>query len=201
MARGRPRKSGKRTKSGRLITPQTRDYGTEAAQMRRDIFGENGCDAIGRAYTIGALGQGHIATDRLRIARQIFAWYWPSVGMPGYTCALNQEPRGHSPEITPEQHREQLERERRMNARLAEARKCGHEAYRAFDQLVIDVNPDCGPDWLDLLVADWRYRKAGGSMPITPIMALIGANKRMKLALQALDAAGGLCERDLTIAA
>lgn len=190
MARGRPRKSGKRTKSDRLITPQTRDNGTEAAQARRDIFGENGCDAIGRAYTIGVLGQGHIATDRLRIARQLFAWYWPSVGMPGYTCALNQEPRGHSPEITPEQHREQLERERRMNARLAEARKCGHEAYRAFDQLVIDVNPDCGPDWLDLLVMHWRN-------PQPETIALLGARKRMKLALQALDAAGGLCERDM----
>jgi hypothetical protein len=201
MARGRPRKSGKRNGSGRLIAPQTRDYGTDAAQARRDIFGENGCDAIGRAYTIGALGTGHIATDRLRIARQIFAWYWPSVGMPGYRCALNQEPRGHSPEITPEQHQEDLVTERKMNAKLADARKCGHEAYRAFDQLVIDVNPDCGPDWLDLLYMEWAWVK-GTRNPITvPSMALLGARKRMKLALQALDAAGGLCERDLTIAA
>lgn len=201
MARGRPRKSGKRTKSGRLISERLRDNGTDAAQMRRDIFGENGCDAIGRAYTIGALGIGDIAKDRLTIARQLFAWYWPSMNLPGYRCPLNREPVGHSEAPSVEQHREQVERERRMNAKLEAARKTGHQGYHAFDQLVIDVNPDSGPAWLDLLVMEWAFSK---TLPVAKAdwsTALWNAHKQLGMAVKALDAAGGLSAQHLTIAA
>jgi hypothetical protein len=33
----------------------------------------------------------------------------------------------------------------------------GRNVRRSFDQLVIDVNPDCGPNWVDALLS----RKAG----------------------------------------
>ena len=44
---GRPRKTGPRTKSGRLKAVATFDKGTDQAQLRRELFAGNGYDSLG----------------------------------------------------------------------------------------------------------------------------------------------------------
>ena len=198
---GRPRKSGKRTKSGRLITDTRFDHGSEAAQARRSVFGDDGCDAIGRAFVAGLLGQGQTAKDRKSMARLIYAQYWPTINVPGYRCGLNQETGGFAPTPTVEQHREDYEREQRLTKRLEAARQCGHDTYRAFSQLVIDQHFDSGPDWLDLLVFEWLWRRSTGLTVQTPSMAYLHAQKMLGLAIRGIDAAGRLSESRLTIEA
>jgi hypothetical protein len=146
--KGRPRKPGKRNKSGRLLSSIPRDNGTDQAILRRDMFGENGADAIGRAFVIGALGTGTIARDRLAFARGMYADYWQWSPLANYRCALDKSPVGSS-EPTAERIEAMKRRDARLTRNLERARKAGHAEYRAFEQLVIDINPDSGPSWLD----------------------------------------------------
>lgn len=187
MAKGRPRKAGKRNKSGRLVSTAARDYGTDATMTRKAMFGENGCDAIGRAYVIGALGSGSLARDRLGFARALYGQYWAHIAQGGYRCALDQTPRGgNSASPTPEQHARQIERERRLNDQLADARSAGVAEYRAFSELVIDPMPDSGPAWLDRLCAGYFLSGLFGKVTLPEDMTAL------RRALRSMDCAMGV---------
>lgn len=184
--KGRPRKPGKRNKSDRLISSIPRDNGTDQAILRRSMFGENGADAIGRAYVIGALGTGTLARDRLAFARGIYADYWQWSPLAGYRCALDKSPVGSS-EPTPERIAAMKRRDDRLNRHLDRARSVGRPEYQAFEQLAIDPNPDCGPSWLDGLCMMYFLRSL-----LPDLKPRAEDATAINRALRALDAAMGM---------
>lgn len=177
MARaGRKRKQGKRTKSGRLsrASAYTYDKGTERAQAMQVLYGQDGADAIGRAYRAGFLGQGSEAKALLDTARNISNAYWQAYETGAIRCTLADQSSGSVVSID---HERVKRREQWLEDSLAFVNSMGHDVRRAFDQLCIDVNPDSGPAWLDRLLFADRSRKP---QPIADIATL-------RKALDALD--------------
>ncbi len=149
--RGRPRKSGKRTNADRLsragaILPF--DHGTEHAKAMQVLYGNDGCDAVGRAYRAGLLGEGSEAKALLDTARRIANAYWIAYSTGRYQCPLAD--RTHGPGV------ENPEQVRNREVWLSASLKSVNGSRRAFDGLVIDVHPDHGPQWLDQVIADKR---------------------------------------------
>lgn len=171
--RGRPRKAGPRNKSGRLITPI--DKGTEHAQAMYALYGEDGCDAIGRAYRAGLLGEGSEAKALLDTARAIAGAYWVAYSTGRYQCALGDRTHGN---VTQIDSKKAKAREEWLNGCLDVANRMGRDVRRAFDQLVIDINPDHGPSWIDELIHAKRAKYP----------APLAAKAQLRRALDALDA-------------
>ena len=158
MARtGRKQRAGKRTESGRLsragIAPLF-DKGTEHAQAMRALYGQDGADAIGRAYRAGLLGEGQEAKALLDLARSISNAYWQAYSTGSYTCPLGDRTFGNVAQID---HERVKRREIWLSGVLDFVRAMGHPVRRAFDQLVIDVHPDNGPIWLDAIL--WANKR------------------------------------------
>lgn len=154
----RKRKAGKRTASGRLsrAAAATFDKGTERAQAMQVLYGQDGADAIGRAYRAGFLGQGSDAKAMLDTARSIANAYWQAYETGRITCTLADRTHGTVIDID---HAKVKRREEWLEDCLRMVNRMGHDVRRAFDQLVIDVNPDSGPKWLDNLLWADRHRK------------------------------------------
>jgi hypothetical protein len=157
MGKGRKRKQGKRTKSGRLSRAgQVRfDQGSEHSQAMQSLYGQDGCDAIGRAFRTGLLGEGSDAKAMLDKARQVSNAYWHAFSTGSYTSAIADKTGGSTPSIPAEVA---LRREQWLNEVLDSLNSLGASERRHFDQLVIDVNPDCGPAWLDRLCSGSRQK-------------------------------------------
>lgn len=162
MARaGRKKKLGKRTPSGRLSRAKppalTYDKGTERAQAIQALYGQDGCDAIGRAYQAGFLGSGNEAKALLDKARSLFNAYWSAYGVGVVrksSTADNDNGSTHVPD-----HDKIRAREEKLRDDLHTVNRMGPAYRRAFDQLVVDVNPDNGPSWLDSLLWSDRHGK------------------------------------------
>lgn len=153
MKSGRKRKNGRRTPAGRLSRagiPVTYDRGTERVQAMQAIYGQDGCDAIGRAYRKGLLGQGNEAKAMLDIARSISNAYWAAYANGKITSAIGDKSGGT---VTNIDDAREWRREKLLNEHLAFVRTFGTSHRKAFYELVIDINPDCGPRWLDRLCA------------------------------------------------
>lgn len=108
-------------------------------------------DAIGRAHIAGLLGSGDRAKDLVVAARKIAWQYWrvfrPEFGTPDSLARFQpQAPTGR-----PDPERERI-LEDAMNDSLDSIGKAGRNVRTAFDQLVIDMNPDHGPAFLDRLI-------------------------------------------------
>lgn len=151
MARGRNRKQGKREKNGRLSrTGQPRyDKGTTRTQAMQELYGQDGVDAIGRAYRVGLLGDGQEAKALLDTARKISNAYWAAYANGRYSCPLGERTYGGTSQIPPQIA---AEREGWLSGRIDIINRLGRSHRRAFDQLVINKNPDCGPSWLDAML-------------------------------------------------
>jgi hypothetical protein len=151
MGKGRNRKAGKRTRSGQLSRagmPSARiDRGNDRAELRTSLYGTNGTDAIGRAFERGLLGTGNDAKAMLDTARAIHRAYWASYQTGPIRCALADRTGGQAREGEHDRKREQW-----LNAMLVTAERGGRPVRVLFDQLVIDINPDCGPSWLDRII-------------------------------------------------
>lgn len=177
MARaGRKRKAGKRTKSGRLsrAAEYTFDKGTEHAQAMVALYGQDGADAIGRAYRAGFLGRGSEAKALLDTARRISGAYWIAYETGAIRCTLGGSNSGSVASID---HERVKRREEWLEGCLRFVNGMGQDVRRAFDQLVIDPNPDSGPAWLDrLLLAE----KSRTPQPLADVAQL-------RRALDALD--------------
>lgn len=158
--RGRKRKAGRREPNGRLsrtkIPPVTFDKGTERTQAMQAIYGSDGSDAIGRAYRAGLLGSGSDAKAMLDTARKVANAYWQAYENGRYQCALADKSGGSVVDLDHERIRR---REEWLVEVLGFVNSMGHDVRRAFDQLVIDVNPDCGPRWLDQLLWADQHNK------------------------------------------
>ncbi len=180
---GRKRKSGQRTKSGRLSRAAqfTHDKGTERAQAMRALYGENWADPIGRAYEAGLLGSGNEAKNLLDTARSIHVAYWSAYVEQPIRCTLADRTFGNVIDID---HKRVKRREEWLNSVLDIAKKMG--VRRQFDQLVVDVNPDHGPDWLDRVIYDHRRRGPEHNDTATP-----ADHAHFRAALDALETIAG----------
>lgn len=152
MPKGRNRKAGKRTKTGRLSRagmPSVRvDRGNPVTELKTMLYGPNGSDAIGRAFERGLLGAGSEAKTMLDTARAIHRAYWAWYVNGPIRCALADRGGGSSSEdITRERRQEAW-----LNAMLKTAERGGRPCRVLFDQLVVDINPDQGPAWLDRII-------------------------------------------------
>ena len=152
MKAGRKRKTGARTKAGRLV--QALDRGTERVQAMQALYGPDGCDAIGRAYRAGLLGDGNEAKALLDTARKISNAYWQAYEQGGYQCALGDRSFGN---LTAIDHAKVKRREEWLAECLNVVNRMGRDVRRSFDMLVIDLNPDSGPRWLDAAI--WHSKR------------------------------------------
>lgn len=159
---GRKRKPGKRTETGTRLSRAGHvplfDKGTERAQAMQAIYGQDGSDAIGRAYKAGLLGEGDEAKALMDIGRRIANAYWQCYSTGGYSCPLGDRTFGNTADLD---HERIKRRELWLADVLGQVRV---EHRRVFDQLVIDVNPDNGPGWLDQMIYVQRQnigRKTG----------------------------------------
>jgi hypothetical protein len=137
-------KGAKRAKK-RKVGEVRRDAGTEAAQRKRELFGTDGSDAIGRAYRSGLLGED--GQTLLQTARSINRAYWAAYGQYSFTCALGSRTGAANDDDN------SLARERWLNATIREIDAMGRAHRKAFDELCLDFHPDHGPDWIDRLIA------------------------------------------------
>lgn len=176
LSKGQPR--GNRSASGRKRdrTPE-RQGPCEGIIRRRELYrvpaNDDGkdeveqfytdtCDALGRAYCAGLLGSGERAKDLLVAGRKIARQYWivyadGTVSSNALARFFPVEPR----KPMSEEERDQADsiREQALTDALKLVRARGHDVRRYFDQLVIDVNPDHGPAWLDAIVWANRHHK------------------------------------------
>lgn len=175
--RGRPRKKGPRTASGRLSrAAPIFDKGTDKAQAKQAQFGTQGCDAIGRAYMAGLLGQRDSDTAKamLDTARKLAKQYRRAYENAPYQPAIADKTGGSIAVID-------HERIKRQEQELSEAIKfvssMGRNVRQAFDSLVLEEHPDHGPAWVDELI----WAKAHGREPS------LAAKSLLSLALDPLD--------------
>jgi len=145
MARGRKMKAGKRTKSGRPSRAgQPRyDRGSDKVADKFSVYGPDGSDALGRAFVHGLLGDEGITLRDT--GRAIARAYWPIFGTGRITCSIGDKTGGSGVG--------NLERERWLTETLRRIDAMGNDRRCAFNELVIDVNPDVGPNWLDRMIA------------------------------------------------
>lgn len=177
---GRKRSTGKRHPSGRLVQRTKDDRGTPEIQARRRRYaGETGdpqqtVDAIGRAYCAGL-----VTADQRDAARRFAALYWQKLPAPNPISSLyknmvqglvEEMPAGTDRQaIVEDADARDIRQERALNIILKRLNAMGHHIRRAFDELVIDHNPDSGPPWLDRLLVQrhhalvWnaKHREAG----------------------------------------
>lgn len=182
---GRKPKTGKRAPSGRLSRAKDcvmpiYDRGTERTQMMRAFYGEQGSDAIGRAYQAGLLGEGSEAKALLDTARRIANAYWQAFSTGSYQCALGDRSFGSVASLD---HEKIKRREIWLSQCLDTVNRMG--VRRQFDQLVIDVNPDCGPSWIDSLV--WNAKQNLHRKSHEQIDAAPGDIRTLRAALDALE--------------
>lgn len=175
---GRKRKPGPRTKTGRPTRAgiPSFDRGTERAQAMQALYGPDGSDAIGRAYRAGLLGEGTEAKALLDTARRIANAYWRAYSTGSYTCPLADRTHGAVADLD---HERIKRREEWLRDCLDTVQRMGRRTQ--FDQLVIDVNPDSGPAWLDALIYARRTRK-----PPAPL-----DQQRLAFAIEALQELAG----------
>ncbi len=142
--RGRPRKAGPREANGRLARSIVK--GNDRAQERLALYGQDGTDALGRAYVRGLLGSD--AKQLLDMGRAIARAYWSWYEVGPYACPLGIRTGSGIP-ADPEREARQ---EDWLNAQLAIRDRHPFAQRQLFDQLVIAINPDEGPEWLDRLL-------------------------------------------------
>lgn len=164
MARGRKKKQGKRTPSGRLsrAKPQvvTFDKGSQRTQDKFSVYGPDGSDAIGRAYVMGLLGDNGLELRNL--ARKIARAYWPMLAVGREKSCLGLDIHGQAVNdnmLDPAERERKIARERKLTDTTRQVASMGAQHRRAFDALCIDIHPDCGPAWLDGLIWAKKHGK------------------------------------------
>lgn len=118
--------------------------GNDFAEAKKARFGANGWDAIGRAFECGLLGED--GERLLDTARSLFKAYWRVYEVGPIRCAVND------PILRGGASTGNLEHDKRREEWLTHSLALIEHRIE-FDQLVIDINPDYGPPWLDALVA------------------------------------------------
>lgn len=157
-----------------VAATQVGEAGADERTKRRGRQETDTCDALGRAYCVGLLGTGEMAERRLTAGRKIAAQYWRVYGFPTPDSLARFQPQPPSLPVDPKTERI---REDALGTALDMVRARGRDVRKFFDQLVIDLNPDSGPPWLDAMVVAHRQRIAPASRDMT----------LLTLALEGLD--------------
>lgn len=121
----------------------------KARQDRGTVVETDTCDALGRAFCAGLLGTGSRAQDRLNAGRRVAAAYWAAYGFSTPDSLARFQPQQPAQPADPDRDQR---REASLHRALDLINGSGREVRAAFDQLVIDPNPDAGPAWLDAIV-------------------------------------------------
>lgn len=150
MARGRPRKQGKRHKCGKLKVPAQPNVVRPSEWVSDQVhrFGQDYNSALGRAFAAGLLGEGTQAKDRYDTARKFIALYGRVIGRDRYRCGLDQSPRGMDHEHEPSQR--DIDDQEWLLVNLTRIDNSGCRPF--FDQLTSHRFTDYGPPWLDRLL-------------------------------------------------
>ncbi|MGR4893356.1 hypothetical protein ACIPPQ_20215 [Sphingopyxis sp. LARHCG72] len=144
MARaGRKRKEGRRDAKGKLRPIIMPDRGNDRTAAKREAFGTDGGDAIGRAYRSGLLGEN--GQRLMQTARSFHRAYWPMFGVGQIGCTLGDRSGGDGDG--------DIDREQWVVKTVQRVDAMGRDHRKAFDELVLDFWPDYGPHWLDALIA------------------------------------------------
>lgn len=165
---GRPRKAGKRYDNGKLVYEPKRIPPNDKAALAQAMFGQNGTDAIGRAYEAGLLGTGNEAKQLLDAARKIAKLYWRAYQVGPIRCALSDSAGGSLDEPDHERIKRQ---EAWLSDVLRAVDRMGVRTH--FDALVIDLNPDAGPSWLDRLIWCSQHKRPGANDDYAKLIAAL----------------------------
>lgn len=158
MAKGRKRKAGARTASGRLKRdgyPQpVYDRGSDRVKAQREKFGEHYNSPLGRAYVAGLLGDEATAMNRLQAGKRFARLYSALIEQRRYGCPLGRELRstGAVAEVSG------MEACMRTQEWLFDAmRDLDAEQLRPWlDQMLSIEYHDEGPVWLTRLLMGGR---------------------------------------------
>jgi hypothetical protein len=121
--------------------------GNDRAEARKLLYGEDGVDAIGRAWRTGLLGEPAEARELVMAARTMARRYRIMFEHAKIRCALNQSVGGG------EESEGEVKRQRQMIRRLLVL----EQRPASFDELVLNQHPDSGPAWLDRLILAKRH--------------------------------------------
>lgn len=159
----RKRKAGaKRTAKGRISRARdaTFDRGSDYTALKFSVYGPDGSDAIGRAHHHELLGPDGLTLRNT--ARNLHRAYWPMLHVGREKSCLGLDVFGHQADdstIDWEERQRRIDRERKLTDTLRRIDRMGAQHRRAFDQLVIEINPDSGPKWLDALIWSKSHKR------------------------------------------
>lgn len=172
--RGRPSKSGKRTKSGALARDgyavPLYDHGTLQAQARKARYGTHGTSALGRAYATGLLGEEQEAKIRYQAGQRFHSAVERFFAVGRVTCPLDVKIRSGASVVEISGNPYEEAEWRWINDRADALDAKGLRPW--LDQLILELYVDHGPIWLDRLLD-------GGRDPADQMV--------LKAAIQALD--------------
>ena len=161
LSKGQP--IGLRTASGRKRNrAPLRVAACDGIIRRREMYGApandmDTHDALGRAWQAGLL---HNDRQRAKVlldaGRKIAAQYWRVYGFPTPDSLARFQPQDARGIMDPA--KEKI-REDALNDALEIVGKRGRVVRKYFDELVIDMNPDAGPRWLDRIIFAHRRRE------------------------------------------
>jgi hypothetical protein len=120
----------------------------------QELYGTDGCDAIGRAFRAGLLGGGQDGKAMLDTGRRLHNAYWQAFATGRYQCPLGDRTHGSVVDLD---HERIKRRELWLSGCLDDVRRMGPFVDRSFRRLCLDVHPDSGPDFLDRLC--WAARQ------------------------------------------
>lgn len=161
LSKGQP--AGSRSASGRLRARDPLRVGPcDGIVRRRAMLGvaaddRETFDALGRAWAAGLLHPDPArAKAMLDAGRRMAAQYWRSYGFLTPDSLARFQPSAAS---APANDDDQRRREEALTSSLDAVLKIGRSTRFAFDQLVIDMNPDSGPPFLDRIIFAHRQRQ------------------------------------------
>lgn len=150
MAKGRPRKQGKRHPGGKLVQAVTYDKGSDWVQGQRDKYQTHYNTALGRAFAAGLLGEDQaVALDRYQGGKRFVRVYSRCIGGQAYRCALDRTPVGAESIEYADHERDRREHDW-LHAAMNSMDDAGCRPY--FDQLITRAHTDHGPPWLDRML-------------------------------------------------
>ena len=106
------------------------------------------------------------------MARSLSNAYWQAYAVGTFRSPIGDRTHGGAVDLD---HERIKRREVWLRDSLATVARMGAPVRRAFNQLVIDVNPDCGPLWLDQLVWSERHGLPGDAADRSSLRAALDA--------------------------
>lgn len=154
MAKGRPRKAGKRHPGGQLVHVAAYDHGSDWVKAQQAKYQTHYSTALGRAYAGHLLDKDEaVALDLYQGGKRFARVYNRVCGGETYRCALDRSPRGA--ESTLEASEQDRHDRDWLRAATDSMDVAGVRPY--LDQLLTRAHTDRGPMWLDNLLDGGKH--------------------------------------------